>query len=828
MFGKKKNTKERQKKKKKNHQVTRGSNRRLRTMAPRVSVPILVLICVATLLSTAASLAGGLIMYYEGLKSLHDTVVETSRSEMDSLRQQLTLPVTEAIGNFEALLYAAYAPVFINDNNSSKWVDVVHQQMFTRVRTSPDDLSLSFVGVPRDPYSPSYLYVSVWSEPLRSGPRTYALSSYDVTQNATFHINNATSPPSLDVQIGMNMLSPDDGSVGEYFGSFGGGGLLGRLGTWDWERDGGWPDDTWTTVNDPNSRILAERWRETSIWVAMDGSVNGYTGYAGLFRPPPPPHPWSNFRMILCTVELWYTMWQRRVMTFVQGKPDTTLLVYNRKTAMVFATTTGDPLVLPACQESVLWDAKHCLTHISNMSLTIQEAYHRMGRERYFDLQTASFDGDEYYALHAPTLDDVEILWLRPTSTIKGKVQKALTYLIIFSALVLAFDLLVSVSEIFFIAMPLKRLEFAIDQIGAMRTEAALDALREYDNRTVAVSEIRSVFGGMLITTQQLQEYKAFMPQSVLYSSDEESSGGSSAHTVTLSRAGGSSQGSRSRARSSKGSGSEQALYAKQKTEAGNLSRRKRVTAVYCNLRGFLAALHSGSEVLAVHTAYVEDVVQHTRALHGVVDDLSGDRMSLSFNTVSVCNGHEVKGALLAMHVRAMKDAVAGMLAVSVAVCAAPAMVGNVGCTALKKYSIFGTVLGDVRSLLAAGKAWSIAALCNDVVARQAATSVVMRHVAPALVDGRKMLLSELVEEVGAQAVEEWMYQVAKAESDNPHAVNNAVVEHLYRDSITEAGKLMEGCTCPVARGLYRAAVRENQVPWVEVGYVTRLPSEKE
>ena len=519
-------------------------------------------------------------------------------------------------------------------------------------------------------------------------------------------------------------------------------------------------------------------------------------------------------------------MWQRRVVAFTEGKPDTTVVVYNRKTAMVFATSTGDPIVSPVCRENVLWDAGRCVTQISNMSLTIQEAYHRMGRERYFDLQTASFDGVEYYALHAPTLDDVEILWLRPTSTIKGKVQKALTYLIIFSALVLAFDLLVSVSEIFFIAMPLKRLEFAIDQIGAMRTEAALDALSEYDNRTVAVSEIRSVFGGMLSTTQQLQEYKAFMPQSVLYSSEEESSEGSSgAHSAQPpSWAGGSSLGSRSRARSSKGSVTAQAMYAKQKTEAGNLTRRKRVTAVYCNLRGFLAALHSGGEVLAVHTAYVEDVVQHTRALHGVVDDLSGDRMSLSFNTVSVCNGHEVKGALLAMHVRAMKDAVAGMLAVSVAVCAAPAMVGNVGCAALKKYSIFGTVLGDVRSLLAAGKAWSIAALCNDVVAKQAATSMVLRHVAPALVDGRKMLASEMVEEVGAQAAEEWMYQMAKAESDNPHAVNNAILEYLYRDSITEAGKLMDGCTCSVAQGLYESAVREEHVPWLEIGYVTPLP----
>ena len=573
-------------------------------------------------------------------------------------------------------------------------------------------------------------------------------------------------------------LSGDDGSEGADTGSYDSGDYFNLLGTWDMERDGGWPDATWRTRNDTKTRILADKWKEPTIWETTSGSMHVFTGYLALFKPPPPPHPWSDHRIIMCQVELWYAMWQRRVVAFSEGKLDTTVVVFDRKKALVYATTTGDPLVNPACsdQANTLLGRDHCIAQVSNMSLTIQEAYHRMGRERYFDLQTASFDGDEYYALHAPSIiDNVEIMWLRPTSTIKGKVQKALTYLIVFSVLVLAFDLLVSVAEIVFIAMPLKRLEFAIDQIGAMRTETALDTLREYDNRTVTVAEMRSVFSGMLITTKQLQEYKAFMPQSVLYSSGEESSGGSSeqhpararSHTIA------SAHGSRSRACSSKGSVT--ALACMQKTDSGNLTRRKRVTAVYCNLRGFLAALHSSDEVLAVHTAYVEEVVQHTRALRGVVDDLSGDRMSLSFNTVSVCNGHELKGALLAMHVRAMKDAVDGMLDVSVAVCAAPAMVGNVGCTALKKYSIFGTVLGDVRSLLAAGKAWSIAALCNDGVARQAATSMVLRHVAPALVDGRKMLASEIVGEVGAQPVEEWMYQVAKAESDNPHAVNNTI-----------------------------------------------------
>ena len=49
-------------------------------------VPILVVITVATFLSTAASLGGGLMMYLEGLASLQESVRTTSASEVDQLR----------------------------------------------------------------------------------------------------------------------------------------------------------------------------------------------------------------------------------------------------------------------------------------------------------------------------------------------------------------------------------------------------------------------------------------------------------------------------------------------------------------------------------------------------------------------------------------------------------------------------------------------------------------------------------------------------------------------------------------------------------------------
>ena len=791
----------------------------------KISIPILVLIFLATLLSTAASVAGGLIMYYEGLKSLHDTVVETSKSELDGLSQQMHSPVNAAVQSFEAVLFAMYSPIYINTPNTITWAKKLRQLLFSSARVHPDAVSLILTGAPRNPYSPSALYSGVWTRPLKDGTRSYTYAAYAEHQSALFSVNNATQPPTLSVPVPTYALEPKNGSVYATTGSVDAAPYISQLGQWDRNRDGGWPDVKWvpTTKKTVYSEFLAHKWQEPRVAVTSDGGIYSYATFTALFQPPPPPHPWSAFRMIVGEVELLYAMWQRRVDIFSQGKPDTTVIVYDRKTALVFASTTSDALVNPLCTVEMPVPLPYCIAGIRNMSLTIQEAFHELGRRPYFDLMTKSLDGDEFYALNAPIMGDVEIMWLRPTSTIKGKVQKALTYLIIFSVLVLTFDTLVSVAEIVFIAVPLRKLEFAIDQIGAMRTEAAEEVLTKFDNSAVAVQEMRSVFAGMLSATKQLQEYKAFMPQSVLYSSEESVSEATVTQDTKTGRQTPRSGSGRSRSFSAVAA----ALYVKLKTDSGKLTRRKRVTLVYCNLTGFNASLESKEqETVGIHTKYVEEILMETKDLHGVIDDLSGDRLSVSFNTVSASTGHEVKGAQLATRVVALPQKnTLGDLETMVAVSAGPALVGNVGCAALKKYSIFGTVPADVRRLLEAGKEWKIRALCNELVAKQAGTTILIRHVAPALVNGRKMLVSEIVSEAGTQAVEEWMYQLEKADAANPHTVNNDIVKHLYSGAVAEAEKLMKDCTCPVVRGLYAAAVMEGGAAPLVIGGATPLPS---
>ena len=785
----------------------------------KFSVPIMFLIALATLLSTAASLAGGLIMYFEGLKALRDTVVETSKSELDGLRAELLDPVNTAIEGFENMLYATYSPDIIDNDNTSQWIDTVGQQLYAGVRSFPDELSLLIVAAPKDPYESSTFYTGVWSEPLFDGGRTFILSSYGehLKEDHSVVEATATAPKQVSMISRMKLMSPVNGSVLEEAGTFDAGPYLTALGEWDLDRDGGLPDDTWRPRNEPGTRILGDNWREPTVWVMFDGGVKAYNAYMALFRPPPPPHPWSKYRIVMCQVEMWYEMWQRRVDAFSAGKPEITVVVYDRKRKYVFATTTPEKTQLAnqECNINALFVPPYCLAAVHNMSAMVQEAFYGMGKEAYSDLVTKTFDGDEFYALNAPLVGDVEIMWLRPTSTIKGKVQTALTYLIIFSVLVLVFDCLVSVSEVFFIAMPLKKLEFAIDQIGAMRTEAALEVLAEFEKTKVAVWEIRSVFAGMLTTTEQLQEYKAFMPQSVLYSSGEESA----SSKTTNNRTG--------RAPSTRSSATCTTVVAKQRTDMGTLTKRKRVTVLYCNLRGFLPLLESSEvETVGIHTKYVEEVMLHTKVLHGMIDDLSGDRMSVSFNTVSASTGHEQKGAILAARIVLIPETSdIGELKPAVAVSAGSALVGNVGCAALKKYSIFGAVPADVRRLLEAGKEWEIRALCNDQIAKQAGTAVMIRHVAPALVNGRRMLVSEIVEQLGAQAAEEWMYQLEKAESDNPHAANNQIMECLSTNAIEEAGKHMESCTCPVVRAIYDTAAASGEVQPMLVGCVAPLPA---
>ena len=443
----------------------------------------------------------------------------------------------------------------------------------------------------------------------------------------------------------------------------------------------------------------------------------------------------------------------------------------------------------------------------------MQNAYHEMLGEDEIDMHIKTFDGTKYFARKSTILNDVEILWMRPTSAVEGKVRKALYLLIVFTLLVLVFDTTVSALEMLFVALPMKRMEATIQLVGSMQTDEAMAAIAQQSDKPFMVKEIKGLLFGMAAAASHLHELREFMPQSVLCVDIDEDSTESSktAKSISASRQSGSVRSSNLNS----------AAHSITQNRAVGVSWRKAVTVTCFNIKGFHACLKKGQDgALGDHQRYVEEVVRTSRTMRGIVDELFGDRISVSFNTVMVCGVHEQNAVLMSLRCTAPKDICAGVHA---AVCTGSAHIGNVGCVGLKKFAIFGTVVAASCSLVNCATAWGTNVLCNFEVTKATSATIQFRHFMPALLAGERTILTKAELELVQQDNQEWMYQLESAESANPNANHNALIEGLHTEEAEHLEKVFSESTCPVAKALYNNLLSGQYERYV-VGGVTTPP----
>ena len=90
-------------------------------------------------------------------------------------------------------------------------------------------------------------------------------------------------------------------------------------------------------------------WLPPQQWFASDGYLQSYSNLDSVFHPPPPPHPWSTFRAVSLSVTFMYRSFQPAFDTYKAARPDTTAMLVNRRTGLVYGSTAGGmiPLLVP-------------------------------------------------------------------------------------------------------------------------------------------------------------------------------------------------------------------------------------------------------------------------------------------------------------------------------------------------------------------------------------------------------------------------------------------------------------------------------------------------
>eukprot|EP01061_Rhynchopus_euleeides_P010881 TRINITY_DN2044_c0_g1_i15.p1 TRINITY_DN2044_c0_g1~~TRINITY_DN2044_c0_g1_i15.p1 ORF type:complete len:801 (+),score=274.15 TRINITY_DN2044_c0_g1_i15:38-2404(+) len=779
-------------------------------------IPVLLLICSGALISVCGSVASGLIMYFQSLSSLEKTVAQTSASDLQGLKSEI-LDVMQMVRKNADVNFLSSLELAKNVSDVRGYEKAQVGKGLAAAKTIPglsaDGLLLfSHVdpdGMMRDPRP----LVSVqWLDPLHDGD--FELYTWMSRYEPLPAIPGATTSPGP-----QDLYHVDPVSLKKKWFSISETGSGHSQLLLDWvPGEPNLPSGFHAVKASPAgtpSPALAERWREGMLWYSeTERYVYAFESLDIVYRPPPPPHPWSRYRAIVKYSQFLYSSWRVPLQAYALRAPQGThVVVYDPVVDLVYASTQGGELVDQSCSTDNLLlglSETPCAFRTANLSRLLRAAVTEMAGVPVQQMVKRSLDGEEHFVRKDIIFDNLHITWLSPVSSVQGEVNDALVLLIVFTLLVLVFDIVTAALEVLLVALPLRDVERAILLAGSMMTGEAQRVLAPYQTKTFMVSEMRGLVGGMSTATAKLHEFRAFMPQSLCVDSEsaEQSppSEPSRESSSSMSTIGSATSCTMSMCQS------------QTSAFAAGLVRRD-VSLVMCNIRGFHKLPPDG--VLQMHSDYIAATTEQARHHRGIVQDMSGDRVLLSFGAVAFLPSHQMK----AVRCVAMLQILQESKDINFGVACGMARTGNMGCATLKKHCVLGAVACDVRTIERCGNAWNLRVMCDTTITDAVSGTYNMRAVAQVQLQGTVCLLYQLVGACLSQGHAEWMYELENAAAGNPHAASNRAMRLIYeRNMDTAADAIDDDAIEPHAVSMYKLAVQLGKPPIFDVLAVPRLP----
>eukprot|EP01061_Rhynchopus_euleeides_P045443 TRINITY_DN8152_c0_g1_i1.p1 TRINITY_DN8152_c0_g1~~TRINITY_DN8152_c0_g1_i1.p1 ORF type:complete len:815 (+),score=230.48 TRINITY_DN8152_c0_g1_i1:84-2528(+) len=731
-------------------------------MARQLNISIFAVIVVTTLVSTASSMAGGLILYYQGLESLELSTSETSAGELRALLEELLNKldnIEEGIDTLRRFVYSQER--FPAGMTSSECADVIRS--FTSAQVGGAGGSFFSTGLFVTPHSwedrgfAGLAYV----EPLMDNTTRmlYGVFHDEMPENMT-----RLSPDGelLSVNAKIFALESDTGYIQKHLYN------TETAFLFDFPDPGvsqaPMPREVGNYTERPLAGSAVSYWMSPAQWMASDRGRYWQTHLRAMYLPPPPPHPLSRYKTVALTLGLNYATFQAPFDAYKQTYPDTTVLLVNRRTGMVFASTIL-PMVPYWCQDMDAENGSYvpdgCALHVTNLSQAVQEGFEATGDEPFGAFSKGKLDGEEHFMRRANTqFQELELVWMRPTSSVQGAVREALVLLIVFTALVLVFDALVSFLEVIFIALPLRHLSSAIASLGDMETDAAAQAVDRYKSACVMVSEMRRVTKGMLKAVSRLEEFRAFIPESVLVAADDEGDNNDMEVSTNRSAASASTD-------SNKFASSPRTQCARQVLDL-HLQCRS-VGLLYVNAVGWWQHIRdyhsdSGRQLLERHTDLATAVLATVSLHNGVLDNFSGDRFLVGWNTAKLKYNSAQCAAATALEFKKSIPHVRLSCAVSMG----RAWVGNAGTHTVRRFCVMSPLVPWVIEMEAFAKWRGYKCVTDDATASRL-QHLFRYRIVDAIASHKHKEVVPVVHVMERIEVEEaeWMYQLEESENND-------------------------------------------------------------
>eukprot|EP00756_Hemistasia_phaeocysticola_P031864 Hpha_TRINITY_DN16380_c2_g10::TRINITY_DN16380_c2_g10_i1::g.62818::m.62818 len=321
-------------------------------------------------------------------------------------------------------------------------------------------------------------------------------------------------------------------------------------------------------------------------------------------------------------------------------------------------------------------------------------------------------------------------------------------------------------------------------------TDVACMKVEDVETDTASsLREIDSMHNAMTLMVRNLKEYKSYMPQTMLQMNEDEEEEESKDGKSSLSASGkGTAKDSAARSIKSKMSSNRSSMQ--QSVVSTNLAKArkqeaavkvgalngKRCSFLAANVSNFIKCAQDKGKIVPTHTKLIETILGSCAMAKGVPDTFCGDRIFCSFNAVRPVSGYRLASVTAAHRARSKVDSDENMcqFPISFAVVTGECQVGNMGTDTMRRFSFHSSVVPWSVALERYQRTLECRGCIDGPTKEEASNGFAVRLVDAPIYPKRKadqvLRVFEVLQALASAEEEEWMYQLEKAESSDPHA----------------------------------------------------------
>ncbi|KAJ9441324.1 hypothetical protein DIPPA_13573 [Diplonema papillatum] len=379
------------------------------------------------------------------------------------------------------------------------------------------------------------------------------------------------------------------------------------------------------------------------------------------------------------------------------------------------------------------------------------------------------------------------IVYIVPEEVVLGEAERALEKSVWISILLLCVGLACLTTASAIITLPLVALAFDIEEVRVMRLEGLLNS-----TKSSMLTEIASLLLGFQHMCRMINEYKAFMPQTLFMGSETEveHSEHESTHQSHTSRT--SKSNSTSQQRSTVASKYEKVM-------AVQLSGLQNVRGAVLSISVHSAAagkssgfnLDNFSEVFSA----VERLVHSSNGVIHSFQTMHAEEIIASWGMNGSCSSASQRAVTAAFSLRGLVDS--AKVRLSLAVCAGRFKAGNIGSSQTRGFCVAGSPVKSYDAVVRSANALSSCLQRSIIVCDKEGADMpgfVMFEIDMANINGKRSLFKEVVNRADGD-MQEWMYELDDLKK-NSTAVSRFLTSGENIDSVTlAAAKKSPTCT---------------------------------